>query len=169
MSGFHAKANLMLNIIHSGSADLGFPVFTVNKNIPFDWPVGTSAGQANQEFTDTRTLAASTGEDLDLVGSSLKDGLNNNLAFAKVLLIAVAASSANGANIVVSPGTSTSTAFLGPFATTSGSAAIGPGGLQVFANPQGYSVTASTGDLLRIANSDTANSASYDLYIVGHS
>ena len=54
---------------------------------------GTGSGQASQVFTDTRTLAGSATEDLDLAGS-LTNAFGTTLTFTKIKAIIVRAAAA---------------------------------------------------------------------------
>lgn len=167
MSGFSAKISTQISILHTGTGDLATPIATVAKNLAYAFGFGTSSGQATQEFTDTRTLAASTGEDLDLSGATLKDALGNNLAFTKVVAIVVQANAGNGGNITVGP--PASNGFVGPFGAASQTVVIDAGDMFMATNINGgWTVTNSTGDLLHIANTDSVNSGMYDIYIIGH-
>jgi hypothetical protein len=53
----------------SSTLDLGSADANVTKNIAIALASGTAAGQADRVFSDTRTLAASANEDLDLAGA----------------------------------------------------------------------------------------------------
>lgn len=167
MTGFSAKISTQISIIHSGTADLASPIATVAKNLSAAFNFGTSIGQATQEFTDTRSLAASTSESLDLSGATLKDALGNALAFTKVVVIIVQANPANGGNITVGP--PASNGFVGPFGAASQTQIIDAGDWYMAVNQNGgWTVTNSTGDLLQISNTDSVNPGTYDIYIIGH-
>lgn len=136
----------------------------LNKNIEF--LTGVAAGKANLVFADTRTLAASATEDLDLAGS-LTDLFGAVLTFARIKAILVAAAAANTNDVVV--GGTGSNQFVGPFGAATHTQKVSPGGVLLLANPSaaGWPVTASTADLLKVANSAAGTSVTYDIVIVG--
>lgn len=130
---------------------------------------GTGVGQADRVFSDRRTLAASATEDLDLAGVLL-DAFGAAITFARIKGLIVAAATGNTNNVVVggasgSPWSTllgaTHTLTLRPGAFV----AVGTGA----ADATGYAVTASTGDLLKVANSGAGTSVSYDIHIIGAS
>ena len=132
-----------------------------------DMESGTGNNQADLIFSDQRTLAASANESLDLAGV-LVDAFGTALTFVKVKAIYIRAASTNGGNIVV--GNAATNAFVGPFGAATHTLAIPAGGyLELVAPVGGWTVTAATGDLLRIANSDAGAAATYDIVIVGTS
>jgi len=145
--------------LQTGSAPL-------NLSRSFSWGDGTAAESANRVWSDRRTLAASATEDLDLAGV-LTDAFGTAITFAKVRALIVAASSGNTNNVLlggVSAGLST---IIQPAAT--GIVVVRPGGLVAFIAPDttGYAVTATTADLLHVANSAGSTSVTYDIAIVG--
>jgi hypothetical protein len=129
---------------------------------------GTAAGQADLIFSDTRTLAASASESLDLAGS-LVDALGATITFARVKGLIVRAADANANDVVI--GGAASAAFVGPFGDATDKLKIKPGGLLVLMSPgaTSYPVTATTADLLQVANSGAGTSVSYDVIIIGAS
>lgn len=129
---------------------------------------GTGVGQADRVFHDTRTLAASANEDLDLAGS-LVDAFGATLTFARIKALVVAAATTNTNNVIV--GGAPANAWVGPFGAATHTATVRPGGvLALFARDLGaYPVTAGTGDLLRVANSGAGSTVSYDVILIGTS
>lgn len=131
---------------------------------------GTGAGQADLVFSDTRTVNASSNDDLDLAGG-LTDAHGNSLTFAKVKGLVIVASASNTNNIHVG-GDATNT-FLTWVVAEPDAVILRPGAsLALFAgvaDATGYAVTASTGDLLRITNAAGGTSVTYDIVIVGTS
>ena len=126
---------------------------------------GAGANQASKIFSDSRVLAASASESLDLAGG-LTSALGATLTFATVKAILIRAKSTNANNVVIGP--AASNGFLGPFADASDRVAIKPGGYFSVAAPgTGWTVTAGTGDLLSVANSGSGTEVGYDIIIVG--
>lgn len=162
----HAKITTGIEIVHSSSLDEGTATFKAPADLtPVDFAAGTSASQVSKEFTDSRTIAASTNDDLDLAGV-LTDALNNTLTFAVVKAIEIRASSDNAGNIIVGAAP-TASCFQGWFGDVSGTESIAPGGRMLKVNPTGWTVTAATADKLRIANTHTSATAGYEIRLVG--
>lgn len=128
---------------------------------------GTGADQAQQMFSDTRALAGSAAESLDLAGG-LASALGGNITFTAIKEIIIVAAEANAGNIRV--GRVVANGFVGPFDQTAGSlgVTVPPGGRIHLSNPGagGWGVTGGTADLLRIENLDAAG-VSYDIILVG--
>lgn len=126
---------------------------------------GTGDDQANQIWSDERTLAASTSEEIDLSGS-LTNALGESVTFAKIRAIFIIADSANGGNIRV--GGAASNAWEG-FCTSGSIVKIPAGGKMYLIAPKGsqFAVTAGTADKLKIANDDAGAGATYRIVIVG--
>jgi len=135
----------------------------------WSWTVanGTSTDQADLIFRDQRSLALSTSENLDLAGS-LTDAYGSTITFAKVKLIYVKAKSTNGGNIIV--GGAAANTFVGPFADATDKVKVPAGGMyQVADAGTGWTVTAGTGDILKVENDDAADAGVYDIIIIGTS
>lgn len=126
---------------------------------------GAGPGQANLAFPDTRTIAASANDDLDLAGG-LTSPLGGALAFAAVKALLIRAAPGNTNNVVV--GGASSNAFVGPFGAAAHTVAIRPGEALLLTSRTGWAVTAGTGDILRIANGGAGTPVSYDIVIIGH-
>lgn len=154
---------------YSNALDLKSVAASLNFMRGFSLDSGTGAGQADRIWDDTRTLTASSNEDLDLNGAAIQDALGLNLAFVKIKGILVAAAATNVNNVVV--GAAASNAFVGPFGAATHTVAVKPGGLFAAAcsDAAGWAVTAGTGDLLRIANGGAGTSVTYDIVIIGTS
>ena len=151
----------------TNAIDLGSGSFPLKYLLKTNMADGTSASQADLLFSDKRTIAASSTEDIDLAGS-LSDAFGATLTFVKVKAIIVTAATANTNNVTVSP--ASSNGFNGPFNAAADLVAIPPGGSFVVTAPvTGWTVTASTGDLLTIANSGAGTGVTYDIVIVGTS
>ncbi len=128
---------------------------------------GVLANQADLIFSDTRTIAPSGTDSLDLAGV-LVDALGTTLTFARIKAVYVKAAAANANDVVVSrPATN----GVPLFAAASDAINVNPGGLFLWASPSATAVpvTAGTGDLLSIANSGAGTSVTYDIVIIGAS
>jgi len=140
--------------------------FTSGKSIALS--NGTGAGQADKVFVDTRTIAPSANDDLDLAGV-LVDGLGVVITFARIKVILVIAADANTNNVVV--GAAAATVFTGPFGGATMTAHARPGGILAFAckDATGWPVGAGATDLLRVANSAAGTSVDYTICLIGTS
>jgi hypothetical protein len=129
---------------------------------------GTGTGLADVVWGDTRTLAASATEDLDLAGV-LTGALGGTVTFARVKFILVTADPGNTNNVVV--GNATTNGFVGPFGAGTHTVAVQPGGMYMAVAPgaTGWPVTAGTADLLKVANSAAGSSVTYSILLVGAS
>jgi hypothetical protein len=152
----------------SEALDLGTRSFPAAKNFAMDLTSGTGASQADKLFADTRTLAASASEDLDLAGS-LVDAFGATITFVKVKGIFVTAAAANTNNVII--GGASATQFVGPFGSATHTIAVAPGGGFMICRPDatGWAVGAGSTDLLKIANSSSGTSVTYDIVIIGTS
>jgi len=167
MSGVidHANILLKLDVLQLSALDLASATFPLQLDLTALLANGTGSGQASQVFTDTRSLAGSATEDLDLAGS-LTNAFGTTLTFTKIKAIIVRAAAANNAaNAVQVARTSSNGVPL--FLAASDGLALGPGGIFLFYDPAGVTVTAGTGDKLTITNSAGTNTVSYDIVIIG--
>lgn len=139
---------------------------SISRGTTFD--PGTGVGQVDRIFSDTRTLAPSATEDLDLVGA-LTDALGGVASFARVRGILIAAASGNANNVVIGGTANAWASLLSPAAT--GLITLRPGAFFVAgcgqADTAGYATVAATGDLLHVANSGAGTSVTYDVVVMG--
>jgi hypothetical protein len=136
-----------------------------NKNMVLS--SGTGLGAADKIFSDTRTLAASGTENLDLSGS-LTDSFGAVVTFARIKLVLVTAAVGNTNNVnFAREGTNGVPLFL----AASDGIAVKPGGGFAWWSPDaaGVVVTAATGDLLTVTNSGAGTGVTYDVVIIGAS
>jgi hypothetical protein len=150
----------------SGSNDLGNPVQTFSELVELAIADGTGADQANNIFSDERTLAASATESLDLAGA-LSNALGAVLTFTAIKAIMIVADSGNTNDVVV--GGAAANAFVGPFVDATDKLSIGPGDFVLITrrSAAGWPVVAATGDLLKIANAGAGSSVTYKIIVIG--
>jgi hypothetical protein len=167
MSGTIDHVNLTLKIdsMLLNSLDLDTATDPLVVNVLATLSNGTGSGNASQQWHDTRTLGASATENLDLAGS-LVNAFGVTLTFTKIKAIYVRASvNNNAANAVqVQRGAANGVPL---FLAASGGLQLGAGGIYLFYDPAGVTVTANTGDILTITNSAGTNSVTYDIVIIG--
>jgi hypothetical protein len=162
----NGRMTLELTLDHTTAVDLGSVSAPFRYTIQHDWTDGSGAGQINKEFKDTRTLAASGTEDLDLAGG-LTDSLGTTLTFTKIKLLLIVAAAAN--TNLVNVGGAVANGFITPFGDATDVLKVRPGSpaLLVARDSTAYAVTASTGDLLTITNSSSGTGVTYDIVIWG--
>ncbi len=129
---------------------------------------GTGNNQADKVFVDQRTLSASSSEDLDLA-AVLTDAYGDVVTFVRVKAIIVKAASGNTNNVLV--GGASSAQMINWVGDATDVIVVRPGGIFLLAcnDATAYPVTATTGDLLKIANSSSGTSVTYDIIIIGAS
>lgn len=163
-----AQATLVASItgVLSGAVDIGDVQHSLSFGPTLSFSDGSGANQITRIFADTRTLAASANEDLDLAGG-LTDAIGQTITLARVRGLLIRAAAANTNNVIV--GGAGSNGFITWVGGATHTVTLRPGGVLMLAAPDatGYAVTAGTGDLLRIANSAGGSAVSYDIVILG--
>lgn len=164
----------LLKVVTSASVttspDLGSTEYKFSDTDSISFTNGTGSGQINQVWTDSRTVGASSSEDLDLSGA-LVSALNTLLSFTKIKMIEIKASSSNTNNLLLG---GSANGLAGLFVLTGDAAiedvqiVIPPGGIFCLAAPvNGYAVTNSTGDILKMSNSGSGSGVDYTIKIFG--
>lgn len=163
-----SKVRVAVDAAQTGTIDLGGKSASASKNWAVSFANGAAAGQANVVWQDTRTIAASGTDDIDLTGT-LTDAFGATITTAKVKTVLVAAAAGNTNNVVV--GGATSNQFTSIFGDATDKVVIRPGGVFAIsvgdADLNAYAVTAGTGDLLRVTNSGAGTSVTYDIIVLG--
>jgi hypothetical protein len=149
----------------SSAVDVGAAGYSISERQTVSLSNGTGASQATHVWADTRTLAASATENLDLAGG-LTDAFGATLTFTAIKAIRIRPASANTNNVVVGGAASNAFPLFGDATDT---IALKPGGLLMIVDPSaaGYAVTAGTGDILKIANSAAGTAVTYTIEIIG--
>jgi hypothetical protein len=147
-------------------SDLGSNQAATSGSALITWTSGSDATAAQRVWGDTRTLAASASEALDLAGG-LTSGLGGTLTFTAIKELWLKAHEDNGSTITL--GAAAANGWAGPFGATTHTLTLPAGGVVHLIAPTvtGWPVTAGTGDLLKVANNDSAASASYSLVLRG--
>lgn len=145
--------------------DLSTPVDCLTKKTKIELANGTGASSADLCFHDTRTISASSNEDLDLAGS-LAGPFGASQVFVELRALLISASSSNTNNVRITRPASNGVPL---FLAASDGIDVPPGGVFLWSCPADgkVTVTASTGDLINIANSSSGTSVTYDVVIVG--
>jgi hypothetical protein len=162
------RLTLAASASQTSTLDLGTAQALLAKSYTAELASGTAAGQADRIFHDTRTLAASANEDLDLAGV-LTDALGGALTFVRIKGLIVSAAAGNTNNVIV--GGAASNQFLSWVGAATHTVTVRPGATFALfagaADAVGYAVTAATGDLLRVANSSSGSTVTYDVVVLG--
>ncbi|HEX7943752.1 MAG TPA: hypothetical protein VF495_03760 [Phenylobacterium sp.] len=162
-AGVTADVRARIAGTYTGTPTLGNSVFNFNENVSNAFVPGTGPGQVDKMYAGTRTLSASSSENLDLAGG-LSDPFGVTLTCVKVRFIYVHALATNTNDVQV--GGAASNGFLGPFADLTDIVVVKPGGQFLATAPAGgWTVTASTGDLLKVANSSSGTGVTYDVIV----
>jgi hypothetical protein len=128
---------------------------------------GTGAGQADIVWSDTRTLAASATEDLDLAGV-LMDAFGATVTAVEVVALYVGAAPGNTNNVVIGDATAPVPLFGGTNATH----AIKPGHFFFAGGPSAagmFAVGAGATDDLKVANSAAGTAVTYNIAVLARS
>ncbi len=128
---------------------------------------GVGASQADMIYSDSRTLSASSAEDLDLAGGGLLDPLGGAFEPAKIRVLMVTASASNTNDVVVG----NKAAQILYLDSVTSEVVVQPGGVFVLTAPAtaGITVTATTADLITVTNSAGGTSVDYEIVILGTS
>jgi hypothetical protein len=160
--------SLNVQASQDSALDLGKAAFTAAKTYSTSFMNGVAAGQSNKLFTDTRTVAASSNDDLDLNGV-LTDAFGGSLALLRVRALIVVAAAGNTNDVVV--GGAAANPWLAPFGSGTDKVKVKPGAtLALFAgiaDATSWVVVPTTGDILRVANGGAGTPVTYDIVIVG--
>jgi hypothetical protein len=151
-----------------GAPNLGSNQFKIPIELQDSLATGTGLDQGDQAWADTRTLAATTSETLDLA-ASLTNALGQTATFARVKLVYIRlVTTTAGAKIYV--GGNATNAWEGWTSVAGSKITVRGDGFIVLYAPDAtaYAVTASTGDILKIENPGGA-SISYQIVVLGAS
>jgi hypothetical protein len=161
-----AKIALSIGATLASSLDVGEGKYEIAFNPSVKLNNGIGANQAKEAFTDTRTLAASASEELDLSGSLL-DAFGATILFTKVKAIVVVAAKGNVNDVVI--GGAASNAWATPFGDATDTVKVPPGGFLALTAPgaAGFAVIPGTGDKLKIANGGAGSGVDYTIIVIG--
>lgn len=164
MPGVTAEILVQIDASLAGSNDLGTPKLAINRiSELIQLSGGTSAAnQADLMFTDTRTLAASATENLDVAGA-LADAFGTTLAGAEVVALYIKAAAGNTNNVNVTRPASNGVPI---FLAAGDGVAVKPGEYFLLTSQSGIAVTAATGDLITITNSGAGTAVTYNVLII---
>jgi hypothetical protein len=167
-----AHASLLTTIratiegVYRGSG-VDTPQLNIVASDPIVLTSGTGSGAADLAYQVAINIAASGNQTYDLAGS-LVDAFGTTLTFVKIKAILVEADSTNTNDIVI--GNAASNQFVGPFGAATHTVQVQPGGKFLIVAPAaGWTVTAATADILKLANSSSGTAVTGKLRIIGTS
>lgn len=153
-----ATLDVALRVSQSGANAIGGPFWNGDMILSQAFSDGVAANQVDRVYLAERTVNASTNDDIDLNGV-ITDALGGVISAVELVGIFVMnrrrdpAGVANVSNLTIGAGTNPVVGYLGGTTPTVGP--IKPGGMFLMMNPDATgmaTITASTGDILRIAN-----------------
>lgn len=167
------QAAISLSANQTGAQDLATVSAPVSIARQFFLANGTGAGQADKIWHDTRTLTASSTENLDLAGTGLLDPITQAvLTFVRIKGLYVTASTANTNDVIVGANVANGWATLiGPTGASGGTVTLKPGAafMAFTSDATAWPVTGGTGDLLKVTNSAGGTSVDYSIVVIGSS
>lgn len=145
--------------------DIGTATLTVPYDKKYTMANGTGADQDNMMWTDTRTIAASGTDSLDLYGG-LTNAFGDTMNFSDIKGIFIFAASANTNNLLIGGDTNAAVNWV---ADKTDIIVVKPGGMFCLYDPSagGYGVTNTTADIFKIANSAGTTGVTYDIIVIG--
>lgn len=168
--GLRSSLAIAASATQTSALDLTTGSAPVNFSRSVSLSSGPGAGQADRMWTDRRQIAASGTDDLDLVGTALLDVFGVAVTFARVKGLFIAAAETNTNNLIVGAAAGAPWAGL---LNAAGTFTLKPGGSAAFIagdnDAIAWPVTATTADLLRIANSAGSTVVDYDIVVIGAS
>ncbi len=167
------SANVVMRVTAQqvGDNDLGAPQFAPVLAAAMALVDGTGAGQVDLVYAKERTVASGANDDLDLAGG-LTDAFGAAITFAEIVAIAIfnkqPDGTANTTTLTIGGG---SNPWLGLVGASGDLIRLPAGGVLLMACDTAAglgAVTASTADILRIANAAGAGNT-YQIVILGRS
>jgi len=152
--------------LESVLTDLAKTKSEISKEYTYKIADGNGANQADEVFSDTRTLSASANEDIDLNGVLINAfGQTVNFTTIKAFIVHAAKENTNNISVVAKA----PNGWVSPFIAASDGVTLRPDGTLVIINPDGtgMAVTPGTADLLTITNLAGGTSVDYDIILIG--
>jgi len=142
--------------------DIGSAEYPIDIPVTQSWTNGTGINQANDAWTDDRTILSGANEDLDLSGA-LSDAFGTSLVGTKVKEILIYSLPTSVGTLAI---TRPATNGVPIFKAAGDGVDLVPGGLFHFRNPSaaGITITPSTGDLINLAA--TGGNVTYRVLII---
>jgi len=150
--------------ILSANGDGGVATLNLNESLSKSIANGTGLNQANALYIDDFSIAASGSLSIDL--TSLTDRFGEALTFSKVKEILLIADATNTNDVVYGNGTNP---FVGPLSAGTATITVKPGNVFHVSNysASGWTVTDTTADTIKLANSGSGSAVTGTIVIVG--
>jgi hypothetical protein len=150
--------------ILSASGDGGVATLNLNSSLSKSVANGTGLNQANALYIDDFSIAASGTLNIDL--TSLTDRFGAALSFSKVKEILLITDATNINDVVYGNGTNP---FVGPLSVGTATVTVKPGNAFHVSNysAAGWTVTDTTADTIKLANSGSGTAVTGTIVIVG--
>lgn len=166
-----ADMSVGLNLTYQSQVSLSLANANVQKTYRTLLQSGVAVGTADKLYQATRTITASSNDDLDLNGTTVIDSFGTAFAVVKIKGLIISAAAANTNNVILGGGASNPITSL--MTGTTPALIIRPGCTFALitgqADATAYAVTAATADILRLTNSGAGTSVTYDIVVVGTS
>lgn len=163
MATFNGTVKNRIDGLYEGTGDIVTPSQQIATAYDMVLANGVGANQANAFFADTRSLAGSGNETLDLFGG-LTDFEGTTLNFIVIRELFIKSNSTSAGETFT---LSSSFMELDVLSGTSPTAILGPSGIFHVQSPiDGFTVTNTSADSLTITN-DAAGTVTYDIIIIG--
>lgn len=161
-----ARLTLALLAQLDNPLDVGSVSYPVNYSTVKQFTDGVGVDQAQKIWTDTRTIAPSGNDDLDLNGV-LIDPFGVAVPFTKIKAIIIKAALANVNDLVIGNAAANQVSTI--FGAVAHTIKLKPDGLFVITAPDvaGFGITAATADILRIANGGAGTPVDYTIFLIG--
>jgi len=159
-----------INILSQTVGDLETAISPFNYSASIPLTFGTGNNQAEQGWTDTRTVTA--GNNDDIVLSSLTNLLGQSIAFTNVHFIMVHNKNSTASNVLFINTTGPAQPWVywinGESYVRGGySSGVTSGGIAIGWAPDSFAYVVTAGDTIRITNPG-ASDITYDIVIVGN-
>lgn len=153
-----AKLAMSLMLEQSGASVFGAtPYWSSTMELEQTLKNGTAANLYDLQYAAERTVASATDDDIDLAGA-IADAMGTTIAAAELVMLFVINKAKDGTANTTSLTIGGSSSGIPGFTTAV--ATIGPGGFYMIGAPGAAglaTITASTGDILRITNGSGAS------------
>jgi len=157
--------NLKIDSVLTALVDLTNTESVIRKQIGYQLNSGILKDEADEIFVETKTIGASAGDVIELVGANDTNAFKGALNFTNIKLIYVKCLDGN-----ITVRANATTPFVSPWVTASEVGnVLNIGGVLVLIAPdlQGFDVVPATNDELEIENNSASLPATYEVLLIG--
>lgn len=145
--------------------DVGNSSYNFNEVFSKIFTNGNTSGKANVVWTDKRTIAFGANDDIDFAGV-LTDIYGASLAFTSIKTLIIKANDDNANALTLGGDTSANVSTI--FGSDTDTITLPAGACICLLNPaNGYAVTATTADKIRLTNPGGSGSIGYEIIAIG--